>query len=80
MNGKFSKSKGASKSAGLPIIRCSCGSKILLVPSVKEMSRAIEAHVEEHKHKIVDPADAQEESERVRSDLIEQVFNLASRL
>ena len=70
----------AEKANGLPVIECCCGSKILLVPSVKEMSQAIEAHVEEHKQKITDPLDAEEELERIRSILIEQVFDLASRL
>ena len=65
---------------GLPVIRCSCGSKILQVPSVKEMSQAIEAHVEEHKLKIENPMEAKEESERIRNNLIEQVFDLASKL
>ncbi len=80
MDGNVSRSKANTKSASLPIIKCSCGSKILLVPSVKAMSQAIEAHVEEHKQKIENPAGSEEELERVRSELIEQVFNLASRL
>ena len=79
MDGNIRKSR-SSKVNGLPVIRCLCGSKILLVPSVKEMSQAIEAHVEEHKLKIENPMEAKEESDRIRNNLIEQVFDLASKL
>ncbi|HSV50096.1 MAG TPA: hypothetical protein VLH35_07240 [Candidatus Acidoferrales bacterium] len=33
----------------MPIFTCSCGKQILIVPDMKEMNRAIEAHVAEHK-------------------------------
>jgi len=59
------------------VIRCSCGSKILLVPSVKEMSVAIEAHIEEHRHRLGDQLEAKELAERLRNDLIGQLFDLA---
>ncbi len=78
MDGNIRKSR--TKVKGLPIIKCSCGSKILLVPNVKEMSQAIEAHIEEHKLKIENPMEAKEESERIRTNLIEQVFDLAAKL
>ena len=52
LSGYISKSKVINKTAGLPIIKCSCGYKILLLPSVKAMSQAIEAHVETHTLKI----------------------------
>jgi len=70
----------SGKTRGLPVIKCSCGSKILLVPSVKEMSVAIEGHIEEHKHRVGNAAEAKGESERLRSDLIKQMFDLASEL
>ena len=72
--------KVITRTAGLPIIKCSCGYKILLLPSVKAMNLAIEAHVETHVLKIKDAAEAERESEQVRSNLIEQVFELASKL
>ncbi|MGO8805428.1 MAG: hypothetical protein ACLQO7_02340 [Candidatus Bathyarchaeia archaeon] len=80
MSGYISKSKVINKTAGLPIIKCSCGYKILLLPSVKAMSQAIEAHVETHTLKIKNASEAQRESDRLRTNLIEQVFNLAERL
>ncbi len=69
-----------SKVRGLPTITCSCGAKILLVPNIKKMSEAIEAHVESHKLRITNPARAKEESERIRNNLAKQVLDLASEL
>jgi hypothetical protein len=34
---------------GLPIIRCECGAKILVLPDLKAMNSAIETHVTEHR-------------------------------
>ena len=77
--GNFRKSP-SSETKGLPIIRCSCGSKILLVPSIKEMSAVIEAHVEKHTRRVGDPAEAKAQSEKIRNNLIEQLFDLAPEL
>ena len=76
MSGYISKNKVITGTTGLPIVKCSCGYKILLLPSVKAMSQAIESHVETHILKIKDTGEA----ERVRSNLIEQVFDLAPKL
>jgi hypothetical protein len=62
-----------------PAIKFFCGAKIMLVPNVKLMSEAIEAHVEKHKKKIKDPSEAEAEAERVRDYLITQVFDIASK-
>lgn len=43
------KSKSAKRKKGLPTIRCACGSRILLVPDLRAMNRAIQNHVAEHK-------------------------------
>lgn len=64
----------------MPVIECSCGFKILLVPSFKAMSVAIDAHVETHERKIKDPDKAVKESDQVRRSLIEQVFEYAAQL
>jgi hypothetical protein len=69
------KKSGSNK--GLPMIKCCCGVEILLVPNVKLMSDAIEAHLEEHKKKILDPKEAEAEAERVRTDLITKVLDKA---
>ncbi len=63
--------------ANLPLIECFCGAKILLVPNVKHMSEAIEAHVAEHTKKIKDQKEAEAEAERVRDDLIAKVLSKA---
>jgi hypothetical protein len=34
---------------GLPIISCECGAEILVVPDLKAMNRAIQAHVAKHR-------------------------------
>jgi DNA-directed RNA polymerase subunit RPC12/RpoP len=63
----------------LPLIRCSrCGAEIMLVPNVKLMSDAIEAHVEMHKSKMKNLPDAEAEAEQIRDDLIRQVLDRAS--
>ena len=77
MSQRVSKKKiGSIK--GLPLITCSCGAKILLVPDVKIMSKAIEAHVAKHAEKVKDPKGAKVEAERLRDELITQVFEKAS--
>ena len=35
----------------LPIIKCECGTQILLVPDLQAMNRAINAHANEHRKK-----------------------------
>jgi len=39
----------------LPLIRCECGTEILLLPDLKAMDRAIYAHVAEHRKKGTNP-------------------------
>jgi hypothetical protein len=62
---------------GIPLIKCSCGAEILLVPNVKLMSGAIEAHAQEHTKKIKGAKNAEAEAERVREELIAKVLNKA---
>jgi len=33
----------------MPIVRCMCGAKILVVPDLKAMNRAVNNHIVEHK-------------------------------
>lgn len=63
----------------LPVIECTCGAKILLVPNVKQMSKAIEYHVEEHTKKMegATQKDRDEVAERVREDLTTKVLQKA---
>ena len=71
--------KKASKKAGLATIECSCRTVIMLVPNVKIMSAAIEAHVEEHIKRIKDRKEADAEAERVRDNLLTQILEKASK-
>jgi hypothetical protein len=33
----------------MPVFNCTCGAKILIVPDIDEMNKAIEEHLAEHK-------------------------------
>ena len=69
--------KDSAGNGKLPIIKCdSCGAEILLVPDVKLMSKAIEAHVATHRQK--NPTLAELEAERIRDSLIIKVFDKAT--
>ena len=62
-------------------VKCECGAEILLLPDVKTMGNAIEAHVTQHIQKTKDPANtATAEAESLRDTLIAQVFNKISTL
>jgi len=72
--------KKIGEDKGLPTIKCSfCGQEILLVPNVKLMSEAIEAHAMEHATKICDLKEAEAEAERVLDSLIAKVLERASK-
>jgi hypothetical protein len=61
----------------LPMIKCCCGAEILLVPNVKLMSEAIEAHVEEHMKKAKSQKEAEAEAKRIGDFLLVQVLSKA---
>ncbi len=73
-------SKKKVSNSRLPVIKCTCGAEILLVPNVKEMNTAIEAHIEEHTKKCKSPKEAEAEAERIRDDLIIKVLEKASEM
>jgi hypothetical protein len=56
----------------LPIVRCVCGSEILVVPDLKAMTVAIKRHVAAHR-KVHD------DTERMTEFLTEQVLLVASK-
>lgn len=39
----------SKETEGMPVIKCSCGTHILIVPDLVEMDKAIQAHLIEHK-------------------------------
>ena len=72
--------KKKTRGTSLPVIECSCGAQILLVPNIKQMSEAIETHIIEHTKKIKVAKEAETEAERIRDDLIAKVLDKASEL
>jgi hypothetical protein len=48
-SGKDRKGKSTIPKKGMPTIRCVCGMRILVVPDLKAMNRAIKNYVAEHK-------------------------------
>ncbi|MCW3996450.1 MAG: hypothetical protein NWE98_09945 [Candidatus Bathyarchaeota archaeon] len=70
--------KRREKKEPYPSISCLCGAEILLVPDVKLMSKAVEAHALTHKKKMQDSKRAEEEAERIRNHLIAEVLRIAS--
>jgi hypothetical protein len=59
----------------LPVIRCSCGFKLLLLPDVQVMGQAIENHALEHKKKH---GLSHEQTKNLKDGLIIQAFEMAS--
>ncbi len=55
----------------LPIIKCTCGHEILLLPDAKEMGQVIEKHALEHKKRY---GLTEEETNALIDSLIFQVF------
>jgi hypothetical protein len=58
----------------MPIVKCICGSEILVLPDLKAMNLAIDNHVN-IKHKTTS-----EESERLAEFLAEQVLLIATKI
>jgi hypothetical protein len=75
-SGQDRKSKLATHKKRMPIVRCMCGSEILVVPDLKAMNRAIKNHVAEHE-------EARDGSDRLNSltgFLTESVLMVASKI
>ncbi|MCW4006050.1 MAG: hypothetical protein NWF04_05585 [Candidatus Bathyarchaeota archaeon] len=58
----------------LLVLKCECGTKILLIPDVEVMSRAIATHVEEHRSRERDPIKAEANAQRIENTLIRQLI------
>jgi hypothetical protein len=56
------------------LIMCRCLAKILLVPDVKEMDRAIINHADSHARKEKDPDKAEAVFEQIQNYLVEQAL------
>ena len=70
------KSKIETSFAG-SIIKCECGTEILMLPDLKTTSRAIENHVSEHRNREKNLEKGRAEEDRIRDDLITQVLRKA---
>jgi hypothetical protein len=55
----------------MPIVKCACGSEILVIPDLKAMNKAINKHVAEHKK-------TNDYSKKLPKLLTEQVMLIAS--
>ena len=62
----------------LNVIKCECGTEILVVPDLHAMEKAIEAHVSEHCKHEKDSAKAVSESNRIWNLLAAAVFDSAA--
>ncbi len=63
----------------IPVVECVCGAKILVVPNVKQMSKAIDDHAEVHVKKMETSSKKEKDTERekVRDDLTAKVLQKA---
>jgi hypothetical protein len=77
---KYLFNKKSGSSGNLQVIKCFCGAEILMIPGVKVMNTAIEAHVDKHKKLVMYPANVEAEAERIREYLIIQLFDKASQV
>ena len=63
---------------GMPLIRCLCGAKILLIPDMKAMNRAVENHIDEHIRMNSKTRKCYIPLVKVRKILVEQILEKAS--
>ena len=74
-SGQHRKNKPSKSKNGMPTIRCLCGLRILVVPDLKAMNRAIKKHVAEHKQ-----ADNGLVPDSLEEFLTEQILIAASKM
>jgi hypothetical protein len=74
-SGQDRRSKSVRCKKGMPTIRCVCGTRILVVPDLKAMNRAIKNHVAEHKQ-----ADYGLVHDSLEEFLTEQILIAASKM
>jgi hypothetical protein len=69
------KNNFAKHTKGMLTIRCGCGTKILVVPDLKAMNRAIKNHIAEHKK-----ADCDLSFDSLEEFLTEQILRVTSKM
>jgi hypothetical protein len=75
VSGQEGKSKSVKRKKGMSTIRCVCGKRILVVPDLKAINRAVEEHIAEHKQ-----ADYGLVPDLVEEFLTEQILMVASEM
>ena len=75
VSGQESSNKSAKYKKGIPTIRCVCGLRILIVPDLKAMNRAIKKHLAEHEQ-----ADYGLVLDSLEEFLTEQILMAASKM
>jgi hypothetical protein len=66
--------KDDKRNDSLPLIRCSCGAEILVLPSLERMNEAIENHVKKHERRLKAKRDKEVEAQLIREFLSAQMF------
>jgi hypothetical protein len=76
----FSADKGTLSVDELFVIKCKCGARILMLPNVKMMGKAIDEHVAMHRLKMEMEhcTEADAEAEEIRDFLTTQTLEKAS--
>ena len=55
-------------------IKCECGFEIPVVPDGHMLGEIIDAHIEEHKKRLVNPQEAEEVAKRIHDHLLSMLF------
>jgi hypothetical protein len=69
------KANKAPTNKPLAVITCECGKEILIVPDLKAMSQALNAHIHEHCKNLSDPQKADSEANRLLDMLTASLIN-----
>lgn len=68
--------KDDERKISLPLIRCNCGTEILVLLSLERMNEAIENHVKKHERRLKSKRDKEVEAQLIREFLSAQMFEL----
>ena len=68
------------KSCGLPLIKCTCGTEILLIPDIKGMNNAIENHLSTHNKMLHQKGKKKDDPNRIKQILTKEILAKASEI
>ncbi|MDT8781957.1 MAG: hypothetical protein IAX22_04845 [Candidatus Bathyarchaeota archaeon] len=69
---------GDIRKKSMPILKCRCGVRILLIPDLSVMNKAIEKHLADHRKFVKKSKTLSKEIEDLRQFLVKQLFELSS--